>query len=111
MIGLLTTGRHDLSYLTPIKEALGSGACSISAEPQPSTGRAVAARFATEAARRCTPLLDGLACLVVLGDRAETLAACVAATILRVPIAHIHGGDVTLEIGRASCRERVYSSV
>lgn len=33
--------------------------------------------------------------LVVLGDRFEMLAAAQAAMILRVPIAHIHGGEVT----------------
>jgi len=33
--------------------------------------------------------------LVVLGDRFEILAAAVAATLLNVPIAHIHGGEVT----------------
>lgn len=33
--------------------------------------------------------------LVVLGDRFELLAACAAATALRVPIAHLHGGEVT----------------
>jgi len=33
--------------------------------------------------------------LVVLGDRFEILAAAVAATLLNIPIAHIHGGEVT----------------
>lgn len=33
--------------------------------------------------------------LVVLGDRYETLVAAQAALILRIPIAHIHGGEVT----------------
>ncbi len=33
--------------------------------------------------------------VVVLGDRFEILAAAVAATLLNVPIAHIHGGEVT----------------
>lgn len=33
--------------------------------------------------------------LVVLGDRYEILAAAVAALIMRIPIAHISGGDVT----------------
>ena len=34
--------------------------------------------------------------VVVLGDRYEILAVALAATILRIPIAHIAGGDVTL---------------
>lgn len=31
--------------------------------------------------------------MVVLGDRLELLAACAAAVALRIPIAHIHGGE------------------
>ncbi len=34
-------------------------------------------------------------CLIVLGDRLELLAACEAAMIAKVPIVHIHGGEVT----------------
>ncbi len=33
--------------------------------------------------------------LVLLGDRFEILSAAVAATLLNIPIAHIHGGEVT----------------
>lgn len=33
--------------------------------------------------------------LVLLGDRFETLAAATAATVCRIPIAHIHGGETT----------------
>ena len=33
--------------------------------------------------------------LLVLGDRFEILCCCVAATLARVPIAHIAGGDIT----------------
>jgi UDP-hydrolysing UDP-N-acetyl-D-glucosamine 2-epimerase len=33
--------------------------------------------------------------LVLLGDRFEILAAAVSATLLNIPIAHIHGGEVT----------------
>jgi UDP-hydrolysing UDP-N-acetyl-D-glucosamine 2-epimerase len=43
-----------------------------------------------EALPKLTPDL-----LVVLGDRYEILAAAVAATLLNIPIAHIHGGEVT----------------
>ena len=32
---------------------------------------------------------------MVLGDRYEILSAAVAATLLNIPIAHIHGGEVT----------------
>jgi UDP-hydrolysing UDP-N-acetyl-D-glucosamine 2-epimerase len=33
--------------------------------------------------------------LVLLGDRFEILSAAIAATLLNIPIAHIHGGEVT----------------
>ena len=33
--------------------------------------------------------------LVLLGDRYETFAAALSATILNIPIAHIHGGETT----------------
>mgnify|MGYP001443201301 FL=1 len=33
--------------------------------------------------------------LVVLGDRYEILSACIAALILNIPIAHIHGGELS----------------
>lgn len=33
--------------------------------------------------------------LLVLGDRLEPLAAALAASYLRIPIAHLHGGDVS----------------
>lgn len=34
--------------------------------------------------------------LVILGDRYEALAAAIAATICGIPIAHLHGGELTL---------------
>ncbi len=33
--------------------------------------------------------------MVVLGDRSETVIAAVAATVAGIPIAHIHGGEIT----------------
>jgi GDP/UDP-N,N'-diacetylbacillosamine 2-epimerase (hydrolysing) len=33
--------------------------------------------------------------LVILGDRFETLAAATAALFMRVPVAHLHGGEIT----------------
>jgi UDP-hydrolysing UDP-N-acetyl-D-glucosamine 2-epimerase len=41
--------------------------------------------------------LPGLApdLLILLGDRFEILSAAVAATLLNIPICHIHGGEVT----------------
>ena len=33
--------------------------------------------------------------VVLLGDRYETLAAATAAALLRIPVAHLHGGEIT----------------
>jgi UDP-hydrolysing UDP-N-acetyl-D-glucosamine 2-epimerase len=33
--------------------------------------------------------------VVLLGDRFETLAAATAASLLRIPVAHIHGGEIS----------------
>lgn len=35
-------------------------------------------------------------CLIVLGDRVEVLMAAQAALILKIPIIHLHGGELTL---------------
>jgi len=43
-----------------------------------------------EALERLSPDL-----LVVLGDRFETWAVCAAALFIRIPIAHLHGGETT----------------
>lgn len=49
-------------------------------------------------------VMNGVACallelspdiIVLLGDRYEVMAAATAAMILRIPIAHIHGGELT----------------
>jgi UDP-2,4-diacetamido-2,4,6-trideoxy-beta-L-idose 2-epimerase len=42
--------------------------------------------------------------LVILGDRSETLAAGVAATCLRLPIIHLHGGEETTGAIDNACR-------
>jgi UDP-hydrolysing UDP-N-acetyl-D-glucosamine 2-epimerase len=106
MIALLTTGRHDLAYLTPIYDALDkcrwigldSSACSDAKS---------AARISGQAIHCVTSLLDGITRLIVLGDRSETLAVCLAATCMRIPIAHIHGGDVTLGAIDDVCRNAI----
>lgn len=42
--------------------------------------------------------------VVILGDRYEALAAGLAATLLRIPIAHIHGGEATGGLIDEACR-------
>lgn len=43
----------------------------------------------------------------VLGDRSEMLAAATAALIHRIPIAHLHGGDLTLGAYDDQCRHAI----
>ena len=91
---IVTSGRADASPLAPVAKEL-QGRCEPwflavrGTDPFRVVGYAAncvadeIARFQPEA-------------LLVLGDRAETLAACLAATVAKVPIAHIHGGERTL---------------
>jgi UDP-hydrolysing UDP-N-acetyl-D-glucosamine 2-epimerase len=53
---------------------------------------------ASDAAEALRMIADALAAdapdaLVLLGDRSETLAAAAAATLVRVPLVHLHGGE------------------
>jgi UDP-hydrolysing UDP-N-acetyl-D-glucosamine 2-epimerase len=63
-------------------------------------GRAISA-FSAAISRRPVDLV------FALGDRTEMLAACLAATIHGVPIAHVHGGDVTQGACDDSCRHAI----
>lgn len=53
-----------------------------------------AARTADGLARHLVRL--GAECLVLCGDRIESLAAATVATALRIPICHLHGGETSL---------------
>lgn len=46
----------------------------------------------------------GADAVLVAGDRTETLAAGVAATCLRLPLVHLHGGETTLGAIDEACR-------
>jgi UDP-hydrolysing UDP-N-acetyl-D-glucosamine 2-epimerase len=58
------------------------------APPRAQAGRALT--MVGEALQR-----QGCDAFLIVGDRFETAAAAVAATLERVPIAHLHGGEVT----------------
>jgi UDP-hydrolysing UDP-N-acetyl-D-glucosamine 2-epimerase len=109
MIGLLTTGRHDLAYLTPIKEAMRRQTEWFSFEQDVCSEDwhvSQQAAHAIEWFQRAWGRKK-IKRLVVLGDRTETLAICVAATCLKIPIAHVHGGDVTLGAIDNVCRHAI----
>ena len=45
--------------------------------------------------------------IVVLGDRYEILSACIAAMTARIPIAHLHGGEITEGVIDESIRHSI----
>lgn len=121
-IGLLTTGRADWDILAPIARALsdedGLGLRLVVAaahldhdaaglERIQQEGFEVAARLpwggggaAGRAGRILTAAGDlmgemVLDALLVVGDRFEVMAVAQAATLCRVPLVHLGGGDVT----------------
>ena len=58
----------------------------------------------TDTARAMGECLQGMASafaslspdlIVILGDRYEMLAVCSAATVMRIPIVHLHGGEIS----------------
>lgn len=61
---------------------------STASEPHISMGGAII--YFTTQLENIKPKL-----VLLLGDRYETLSAALAATFLRIPIAHIHGGETT----------------
>ena len=69
----------------------GAGGPAVS-EDAPADVQAAAALAAVGAELRAHPV-DAL---VLVGDRFETAAAALAATVNRVPIVHLHGGEQTL---------------
>ena len=122
---VLTTGRQDWGLLRPLCKALNEDAeldlqllaggmaldkhfgdtrqqildagFSIAAELDWEVHKSTAAQQSSSALRRCAEALQELAphALVLLGDRYETLAAGLAASLARVPIVHLHGGEET----------------
>jgi UDP-hydrolysing UDP-N-acetyl-D-glucosamine 2-epimerase len=122
-IAVLTTGRQDYGILRStcralrrsealdlqlvvagmhLDERFGRSVSDIELDGLP-----IAARLATmrptpteEAAETIAQLggwLDSTrpAALLLVGDRAETAAAAIAATLARVPLVHLHGGEET----------------
>lgn len=97
---LVVTGAHlSRKFGMTVRQIERDGyeiAARVRAHPPDDTGRAVAGAVA-DGVRGMAACLERLnsQIVVLLGDRFEILAAAVAATYMGVPIAHIHGGDVT----------------
>lgn len=97
---LVVTGMHlSEKFGLSVKEIERDGytiAARVPMDPPEDTGKGMALAVAqgikglTEAFAELVPQV-----LVLLGDRTEVLAGATAALFLGIPIAHIHGGDVT----------------
>lgn len=86
--GYAPAAEVDIWGKEPTKDLLGEeGSASLTAAVE--TGEAVA---------KFSLILNHLKpdVVVVLGDRLEAFAMATAATILLIPVAHIHGGELTL---------------
>jgi len=73
---------------------------TVDAEVQMDLSRDDAASIARATGRGLAGLADAFEQLkpdvvVLLGDRFETLAAATAAALMRIPVAHIHGGEIS----------------
>ncbi len=92
-----TLSAHPNAAVVPVEHFVAGDSPTDVAE---TAGRAVG-----EYARALERLRLDL--VFVLGDRTEMLAAALAAVILKVPIAHLHGGDTTEGSYDDQCRHAI----
>lgn len=132
-IAVFTSGRQDWGILAPVVRELaaspqlsvtliaGGMHCRDGRRPDHLDGRLIdvllpilplsdddheVARVASETTAGIANALGRLQAeaLLVVGDRTETLAAGLAATCLRLPIIHLHGGEETAGAIDNTCR-------
>jgi UDP-hydrolysing UDP-N-acetyl-D-glucosamine 2-epimerase len=97
---LLVSGSHLSERHGHTVDAIRADGFAIGAEvalPLHDDSRLGVALAMGEAVSGCARALDGIKpdLLVLLGDRWECLACATAASLLGVPVAHIHGGETT----------------
>ncbi|MEK7416075.1 MAG: UDP-N-acetylglucosamine 2-epimerase [Planctomycetota bacterium] len=136
IVAVHSAGRQDWGILRPVCAAIsarpGLQLCLIAGgmhardgqKPHDLDGTPIAAwlddlprgdddaAIAAAAARTSTALADQLPrlaadCLVLAGDRTETLAAATTAICLRLPVVHLHGGETTLGAIDDRCRHAI----
>lgn len=88
---MLTSGRQDWGILSSTYRLLKPDVIKWTNPGGPAIGQC------TDAMAKIGAELERLKpdALMLVGDRYETLQAALAATLLRVPIIHLHGGEVT----------------
>jgi UDP-hydrolysing UDP-N-acetyl-D-glucosamine 2-epimerase len=134
-LAAFSSGRQDAGIIAPVLRACAGGpvqpllvcaglhlrsapppasiegipvAAWLDALPAGDDDAAIAAAAAATTAQ-LAPVLIRLAAdaLLVAGDRSETLAAALAATCLRLPIVHLHGGEITTGAIDDACRDAI----
>ena len=97
---LVVTGAH-------LSERYGNTVTEIEAQGMPIAARIPILNHPSTNLGTCHTIADAVSlfadyfaasrpdCVLVLGDRYEIFAAATAAAVLRIPLAHISGGDVT----------------
>lgn len=95
---LISTGRHDLSYLEPLRKTMGAEHNLLKLDMYKSENvLSTASEIKNTSWQSVQQMVCNKPnCIIVIGDRPETLSICIYATVLRIPIAHLHGGEVTL---------------
>jgi UDP-hydrolysing UDP-N-acetyl-D-glucosamine 2-epimerase len=97
---LIVTGTHLEHRFGSTVEVIEQDGFRIDARVALNLSGDTPAHISTAAAKALAGVGDALAALspdvvILLGDRYEILAAAMAASLHRVPIAHLHGGEVT----------------
>ncbi len=97
---LLVTGSHLDSRFGLTWREIEAGGFTIDDRVSILDGEDSALGIANAVSRGITGMTEALArsrpdIVVILGDRFEMLAAATAALILRIPVAHLHGGETT----------------
>lgn len=100
-LSLIVTGSHHSEEFGNSKKEIINDGFTIVREIYSlvdSDGELGSAKSLAKILIDCTETLNEIKpdILLVLGDRFEILASAISATLLLIPIAHIHGGEITL---------------
>jgi GDP/UDP-N,N'-diacetylbacillosamine 2-epimerase (hydrolysing) len=100
-LSVIATGSHLYSEFGESKQEIIADGFTITREiPSSSTyqKKTSTANSMGKIISECGEALDEIKpdILLLLGDRFEILASAISATLAHIPIAHIHGGEVTL---------------
>lgn len=100
-LSIIATGSHLSSEFGESKQEIIADGFTITREIPSSSAHQKKTSTADSMGKiisECSEALDEIKpdILLLLGDRFEILASAISATLAHIPIAHIHGGEVTL---------------